>query len=61
MFVQAQLKEVGEKYEKLRSEAGLAVTENGSISGASTPGLLGMGRGLDSIGGTPVAVRGMED
>lgn len=61
VFVQAQLKEVGEKYEKLRSEAGLAVTENGLGSEGSTPGLIGMGRGLDSIGGTPVAARGVED
>jgi Nineteen complex-related protein 2 len=47
-YIQAQLKETGEKYEKLRAEAGLAgihsLGENGKVI---------VHRGLDSLGTTP--------
>lgn len=57
--IQRLLKEAGENYEKLRAEAGLAEGEhrNGQSmigDGTSTPG-----RGLESLGNTPIASEGM--
>ncbi len=57
--IQRLLKEAGENYEKLRAEAGLAEGEhrNGQRmigDGTSTPG-----RGLESLGNTPIASEGM--
>ncbi|GME22351.1 hypothetical protein GTA08_BOTSDO02671 [Neofusicoccum parvum] len=53
-WIQSQLKEAGEKYEKLRIEAGgaggAATPVNGVDSAAASE------RGLDSMGGTPAAV-----
>jgi hypothetical protein len=53
-YVQEQLRETGEKYEKLREQAGMAhVPLNGTGGGK-----LIVNRGLDSLGATPTTVEG---
>ncbi|OJD32835.1 uncharacterized protein BKCO1_35000112 [Diplodia corticola] len=58
-WIQSQLKIAGEKYEKLRLDAGgaggAATPVNGADSGAASE------RGLDSLGGTPAPVGSDED
>lgn len=54
VWIQAQLKEVGERYEKLRMEAGMAA---GAVNGEARTGETLMAqRGLESYGSTPRAV-----
>jgi hypothetical protein len=49
-YVQEQLRETGEKYEKLREEAGMAAVPLNGAEG----GKLIVNRGLDSLGATPL-------
>ncbi len=56
-WVQSQLKETGERFERLRAETGVAP---GGVNGSAMPQMLegsGMttGRGLESLGATPTA------
>jgi hypothetical protein len=55
VWIQAQLKEVGERYEKLRVEAGMTDAVNGG-DGAKAGKKMIEQRGLESYGGTPIAV-----
>ena len=54
VWIQAQLKQVGERYEKLRAEAGLTGTTNG-VDGVKPGEKMLVERGLESFGATPVA------
>ena len=56
-WIQSQLKEAGERFEKLSADAGLAI--EGGIKGSALPQLLEgdrmvVGRGLESLGATPI-------
>ncbi|KAF2201450.1 hypothetical protein GQ43DRAFT_463170 [Delitschia confertaspora ATCC 74209] len=53
-YVQEQLRETGEKYEKLRQEAGMAALPTNGLEG----GKMIVNRGLDSLGATPVPTEG---
>jgi hypothetical protein len=53
VWIQSQLREVGERYEKLRVEAGMTGGVNGADGGRNGQGLI-MERGLESFGNTPV-------
>ncbi|KAF2498388.1 hypothetical protein BU16DRAFT_524508 [Lophium mytilinum] len=52
-WIQGQLKETGERYEKLRIEAGIGAPAT-PISGSEGTKLI-VGRGLESLGATPIA------
>jgi uncharacterized protein YpuA (DUF1002 family) len=51
-YIQSQLKETGEKYEKLRAEAGLNGT-SGTLDNMKQDGKVVVDRGLDNLGSTP--------
>jgi NTR2-like protein len=51
-YIQSQLKETGEKYEKLRAEAGLNGT-SGTLENMKQDGKVVVHRGLDTLGSTP--------
>ena len=54
VWIQAQLKETGERYEKLRVEAGLGGGTATPVNGFKGDQGVAMQRGLESLGTTPL-------